>query len=82
MEAQITRNKANYLHIHSVLWLADNDGMNEGRQKIINHIHGSVSTIVKYSELSECLGSGLVSSYHDLVSMLEDFLRILVHKHD
>ena len=74
--------KANLLHIHSVLWLADNDGTNDGRQKIVDHIRGSISTIVKYSELSKCLGSGLVSSYHDLVSMLEDFLRILPHKHD
>ena len=74
--------KANLSHIHSVLWLADNDGTDEGKQRVVNHIRGSISTIVKYGELKEYLESGLVSSYHDLISMLDDFSRILAHKHN
>ena len=74
--------EANVPHIHSILWLLDNDGTPEGIQKILNRIRASIGSIVTSDEFQDYMDRGILSSYEELVALLEDLKRILNHKHN
>ena len=80
-EYELQELKANVPHIHSILWLEDNDGTAEGLQRILNCIRASISCLTTSSELRDYLAQGILSLYDEFIEMLEILKKILTHKH-
>jgi predicted GIY-YIG superfamily endonuclease len=82
LRAEFQEHEANVFHVHSILWLADDDGTPEGIQKTINRIRGAVSDMIQSEEVEQFISDGTVSSYVELVDILNKLSIILRHRHD
>gem|GEM_PF-6457593 len=73
--------KANLFHLHCILWCREDDGTMEGTMKIVEKIRASMNTMVTDEEFQSYLNEGIVSSYNDLMRLLDDLSKMLQHKH-
>jgi hypothetical protein len=73
--------KANVPHLHCILWLANAQSEEEIR-RVFDRIRASISSIVKHEEIQEYINKGILSSYEELVTILDDLQRIILHKHN
>jgi hypothetical protein len=72
---------ANLPHIHSIIWLKENDGTEHGRAQVLSHIRASMRCMVTPQEEQHYIDKGVVSSREELSNMLETAHKMLLHKH-
>lgn len=69
-------------HTHSTLWLKEDDGMEKGLEHVLSHVRASISSIATPEEARDCIDQGIISPRQALLDMLDNFTRVLLHKHN
>jgi hypothetical protein len=79
---ELQEKEANVPHIHSILWLKDNDGTESNTRKILSRIRASIEGMVTEEEYNAYCHEGLLSSKEQLYDILDMLARFLEHKHN
>jgi len=81
MKRELQETKGNVPHIHSILWLAEDDGTLQGVMKVVQCIRASISMMLSSDEYNEMKNQGILSSQEELLDILQTLSTILPHHH-
>ena len=81
MKRELQETKGNVPHIHSILWLAEDDGTPQGVMKVVQCSRASISMMLSSDEYSEMKNQGILSSQEELLDILQTLSTILPHHH-
>jgi predicted GIY-YIG superfamily endonuclease len=79
MRKEFQKQAGNPSHTHSILWSAYDVSTPEGLHTVLDKIRGSLADIVRYEELEQYVGEGLLSSLDCFKEILEDAAMYLPH---